>query len=63
MRLLCTLQDQNEVKRLSDFLHSKGIENEIDGSINSDWGSTDYGLIDYKIWIKRKSSSKRLCSL
>lgn len=51
MRLLTSLNDQKQGLALSAYLTSKGFENKLETVPNTDWGSTDYGLSQYKIWI------------
>lgn len=50
MRLICTLKDQNKAYTLSSYLTLKGIENQMDITTNTDWGSPDYGLVNCTIW-------------
>ena len=51
MRLICTLNDQKQAAILSTFLASEGIENQLEISANTDWGSSNYGDVTCKIWI------------
>lgn len=51
MRLVSTLNDQKQAHILSNFLASEGIENKLEITSNSDWGSSSYGDISCKIWI------------
>lgn len=51
MRLICMIQDPQDVKRFSSFLTSQGIENQTDGEVNSDWGSENYGTLNYRVWV------------
>lgn len=51
MRLICTLYKQEEGAKLSHFLASKGIANELEMAKNSDWGSDQYGDVTCKVWI------------
>jgi len=51
MRTVCTLRNAEKAKQYSDFLTLKGIDNHLEKSVNRDWGSPDYGSIEYNIWI------------
>lgn len=51
MRLLATVSNQDEVQRFSNFLTLQGIENNVEMEIGTDWGSPDYGVSHFKIWI------------
>lgn len=51
MRLLCVLREQEKAVDLSTFLNKEGIENQLEIDANTDWGSSEYGDIDCKIWI------------
>lgn len=51
MRLLCVLKDQDKVREFSHFLTKERIENQLEVETNNDWGSSDYGNSEYKIWI------------
>lgn len=63
MRLLCTLKDQSDTKTLSDYLSSQGISTEIDGQVNSDWGSPEYGTILYRIWVIDEDDAEKAYKL
>ena len=58
MRLICTLHNQNDAKKLSDYLTVKKINNEVDGQINGDWGSSEYGTVSYKIWVVEEDQAQ-----
>lgn len=51
MRLICTLDDQKAALNFSEFLKREGIENNLEITGNSDWGSPDYGTIKCFIWV------------
>lgn len=51
MRLLYTLNDQKKGHQISAILTAEGIENQLEISRNSDWGSPNYGDVTCKIWI------------
>ncbi len=51
MRLLATLTNEEQSQILSSFLARKGIENQLEVETNTDWGSSDYGTINCKIWV------------
>lgn len=51
MRLVATLNNQEDAHRLSSYLLSKGIESQIEISMNSDWGSDSYGEMTCRLWI------------
>lgn len=51
MRLVCTLNDQKKGYELSSFLIAEGIENQLEISKNTDWGSVNYGDMTARIWV------------
>lgn len=51
MRLVYTLNDQRKGYELSSFLTAEGIENQLEISKNTDWGSPDYGDVTCRLWI------------
>lgn len=51
MRIVCTLQDQKYAEVFSRFLKHEGIENQLEMTPNTDWGSSDYGTITCKVWV------------
>lgn len=51
MRLVCTLKDPQAGTSLSQYLQSKGIDNELQMNTDQDWGSEQYGESSYRIWV------------
>lgn len=51
MRLVYTLHDQKKGLLLSSFLMSEGIENQLEITTNTDWGSHQYGDVTCNLWI------------
>lgn len=51
MRLIYTSQDKKKSTLFSEYLESKGIENNLEITKNADWGSHDYGICSCTIWI------------
>ncbi|MGA8164925.1 MAG: rhomboid family intramembrane serine protease [Waddliaceae bacterium] len=51
MRFLYTFNDDRQARILSTFLAQEGIENQLDLSVNRDWGSAEYGNVLGKLWI------------
>lgn len=51
MRLIYTSNDQKQAASLSSVLANNGIENQLELSTNTDWGSPDYGIVTAKIWV------------
>lgn len=51
MRLLCTLKDPAQTEKLSNYLASNGVANNVSPEKNQDWGSDDYGTYVYRLWI------------
>lgn len=51
MRLISTLQNQEQAYALSSFLHEQHIENQLEIISNTDWGNNDYGTVTCRIWI------------
>lgn len=51
MRLIYSTHDEKLANRLTDYLNRKGIGNHIEISINTDWGSDEYGDRNYIVWV------------
>ncbi|NGX42316.1 MAG: Rhomboid protease GlpG, partial [Chlamydiae bacterium] len=51
MRLLHTFKNDQDARTFSSFLTQNEIENQLDITPNTDWGSPDYGIVTCKIWI------------
>lgn len=51
MRLLCTLDNEQETKLLSQYLNEHKIENNYEFETNRDWGSENYGNVNAKVWV------------
>jgi len=51
MRLLATSQDREKSIVLSEYLSNIGIENQLEMINDQDWGSTDFGVATYQIWV------------
>lgn len=51
MRLIYTTHDSDQARILAQFLSSEGIENQLEMTTSNDWGSSDYGVPTFKIWI------------
>lgn len=51
MRLIGTLKNEEMARRFSLFLKEKGIENECETSMVTDWGSPEYGDRLCRIWV------------
>ncbi|MBA3816806.1 MAG: rhomboid family intramembrane serine protease [Parachlamydiaceae bacterium] len=51
MRIVCTWNNQKQAQALSSFMTAEGIENRLDMSKESDWGTDTYGDIACHIWI------------
>lgn len=51
MRLLHTFNDDHAARKFSNFLKREGIENGLEISKNTDWGSDDYGTLSCKVWV------------
>lgn len=51
MRIVCTLNDQKKGHALSAFLSAEGIENQLDITTDTDWGSSNYGDVTCRIWV------------
>ncbi len=51
MRLLHTFKNDRDARLFSAFIKGKGIENSLDITSNTDWGSNDYGTLDCKLWV------------
>lgn len=51
MRLIHTLRDQKKGLLLSTFLTAEGIENQLEITSNTDWGSPNYGDVNCNLWI------------
>lgn len=51
MRIVCTLNDQKQAQVLSTFLTAEGIENQLDITKQTDWGTPTYGDMVCRLWI------------
>lgn len=51
MRLLFEGYDEKLAKRLSLFLTNKKIDNNLEGTKDTDWGSAEYGTLLFRVWI------------
>lgn len=51
MRLLCTLNNEQEARLLAQFLEEHKIANNVDTEVDRDWGSADYGTMIAKVWV------------
>lgn len=51
MRLIYTVPDQLKGRKLSTFLSSQGIDNQLEIATNTDWGSHNYGDSICKLWV------------
>lgn len=54
MRLIATFPNARLGQKFSNFLSSIDIANKIEISVNSDWGSHDYGLTTCQVWIREE---------
>lgn len=63
MRLLYTSSNQSDIKKLGAFLTSQGIDHQVDMLTNKDWGSDDYGTIQYKMWVIDEDKAKQAYDL
>ncbi len=59
MRLIYTLQDPDLAQKLSAFLKQRGIENSIESTTNTDWGSVEYGTLTCRIWVYEEDFFKK----
>ncbi len=50
MRLICTIDDPKQGSALSTYLMQRGIENQLELTTNTDWGSPEYGTATCKLW-------------
>lgn len=51
MRLIGSIDDPNLCEAFSSYLHSIGIDHNIDVAMNKDWGSDKYGSGVCEIWV------------
>ncbi|MGK5594824.1 MAG: rhomboid family intramembrane serine protease [Parachlamydiaceae bacterium] len=51
MRLLCTLENEQEAIQLSQYLNENEIANNLEIAVNRDWGSDSYGANISTIWV------------
>lgn len=59
MRILCTFNNQKYGELLSSYLQDQGIENQLEITSNTDWGSPDYGNSSAKIWVVEEDEYER----
>lgn len=51
MRLLSTFKSEEEALQVSYILTKEGIQNQMEGKVGTDWGSDDYGTLEYFVWV------------
>lgn len=51
MRIIYSSTHPKEAETLSNFLKSKGIQNNLETNSNHDWGNPDYGITTSSIWV------------
>jgi GlpG protein len=51
MRLLATFKSEDEARAVSYVITKEGIQNQVDGKVDTDWGSDDYGTPEYSVWV------------
>jgi len=51
MRLIYTVNDAVKGRKLSAFLSGQGINNQLEMTTNTDWGSHAYGEVSGNIWV------------
>jgi len=58
MRLLATFRNEKNAEVLSAFLEKEGIDNQLEVQVNTDWGSSQYGDIESRIWVVEEDDLK-----
>lgn len=58
MRLIGTLHNEKDALNFSLFLNRKSISHQIEISRNTDWGSSDYGSSQARIWIYEEDQTE-----
>lgn len=51
MRFIGKFSDPAKAEQFSRYLSSQGIENKVEKSANTDWGSDEYGTQAALVWI------------
>jgi GlpG protein len=51
MRIIYSSNDQKQASHFSNFLKSKGIDNQLELISNTDWGHADYGTTTGHVWV------------
>lgn len=51
MRLLHTFNNDRTARTFSNFLQQEGVDNKLEISSITDWGSDDYGTLNCQIWV------------
>lgn len=51
MRLIATLDNEKYARKFSTYLSSESIDNKLEITINTDWGSSDYGKVTCYLWV------------
>jgi len=54
VRLIGTINNEHDGLAFSHFLYQKGIGHRLEVSENKDWGSSDYGASQCKVWIEEE---------
>lgn len=63
MRLLANFKSEEEALKVSRILTMEGIQNQVDGKVDTDWGSDDYGTLDYFVWVIEEDQSDKAMGL
>lgn len=63
MRLLATFKSEEEALTVSSILTQKGIHNQVDGKVDTDWGSNDYGTLEYFVWVIEEDQTDKALAL
>lgn len=51
MRVICTIDNERDARRFVEYLTKMNIANKLEVNTNTDWGSSDYGLVTCQIWV------------
>ena len=52
MRLITDFIDPHEARTFSTYLSSQRIAHQVERSTNTDWGSSEYGITRFQLWIQ-----------
>lgn len=63
MRLVGTFQNENDLRRFSEYLRRKKIDHSFEQEKVTDWGSDDYGTLRWRLWVDDEDAFENVYSM